>query len=128
MNRPNRLGFVIAALVHLPFCSAPAAEGPAATVSLPATGTISGRVQNIVTGVFLSRARVAIKGTDRVAYTDEFGTYRLVDVPAGPVVLEVFHTGLDAQEISLQLPAQSGIEQDVALSNKARYGLDPSVV
>src|SRR3954469_9318447 len=34
------------------------------------TGTIEGRVQNAVTGDYLTNARVSVRGTNRVALTD----------------------------------------------------------
>jgi hypothetical protein len=39
-------------------------------------------VQNIVTGRYLNRARVTLRGGDQVVLTDEFGTCRLVGVPS----------------------------------------------
>src|SRR5688572_20283205 len=66
-----------------------------------ATGTIMGRVQNVVTGNYLNKARVTVRGTDLVAYTDEFGSYRLIDVPEGTTTLEVFYTDLDMQEVAV---------------------------
>jgi len=93
-----------------------------------ATGSITGRVQNIVTGQYLARARVAVKGTETVAFTDDFGTYRLAAVRSGPVVLEVFYTDLDAQEVTVQVPAGRVAERDVGLTSVARYGQTGSVV
>lgn len=96
------------------------AQAPAATRS--SGGTVSGRVQNVVTGNYLAKARVAVKGTDLVTYTDDFGNYRLVGVPAGPVTLEVFYTDLDAQEVVVSLTSGGSVAQDVGLTSKARYG------
>ncbi len=95
---------------------------PAGISAASSTGTISGRVQNVVTGKYLNKARVSVKGTDLVAYTDESGTYRLVDVPAGGVTLEVFYTDLDRQEISVAVTDGGMIERNVDLTSKARYG------
>src|SRR5215213_8967056 len=78
-----------------------AQTGTAAAASAHGTGVISGRVQNVVTGNYLNKARVTVKGTDLVTYTDESGSYRLVDVPNGSVTLEVFYTDLDTQQIPL---------------------------
>ncbi len=91
-------------------------------------GSVTGRVQNIVTGKYLNRARVAVKGTELVAYTDESGTYHLVDVPAGPVRLEVFYTDLDPLEIVLEVPAGREVEGNAGLTSKARYGDTAGVV
>jgi iron complex outermembrane receptor protein len=103
-----------------------AAESP--SDSLRETGTVTGRVQNVVTEKYLSGARILIKGTDQVVHTDQYGVYRLVGVQSGPVVLRVFYTGLDPQEISLIVPIGRSIEQDVALTSKARYGQDSGTV
>lgn len=81
------------------------AQGPGP--SLP-PGRIVGRVQNAATGQYLNNARVSIQGTDLSAFTDQTGTYRLANVPGGQVVLDVFHTGLDAQQRTLSVaPGQT---------------------
>ncbi len=93
-----------------------------------ATGTISGRVQNAVSGTSLENARVAIKGTSQIALTDFSGRYTLANVPAGPVVLRVFYTGLDEQEIAVQVAPGQLAERDVSLTSKGVYGVDPELV
>src|SRR5688572_1744779 len=85
-------------------------------------GTITGRVSNVATGNFLNNARVAIKGTEHVAFTDASGTYRLVGVRAGNVVLEVFYTDLDPQAIPVQVTAGGSVERNVELTSRSRYG------
>jgi TonB-dependent receptor len=87
-----------------------------------ATGAIEGRVQNAVTGDRLNNARVAIKGTERVALTDEAGFFHLGEVPAGTVTLRVFFTGLDEKEITVAVAPGATVQQDVALTSRARYG------
>ena len=99
----------------------------ASLVAATATGTLSGRIQNVVTGQYLNNARVTVKGTDLVAFTDQTGSYRIAAVPAGPIVLEVFFTGLDPQEIPLTVVAGRDLERDVSLTNAARYGSDGTV-
>lgn len=106
--------------------SSHAAERSAATSA--GTGTVTGRVQNVVSGQYLNNVRISIRGTDLVAFTDQAGIYRLNHVPAGPVVLEVFYTGLDPQAIALDVRPRQTIERDVELSNVARYGQDASIV
>ena len=100
-----------------------------------AFGTVQGRVQNVVTGQYLANARVAVKGTSLSALTDEFGTFRIPQVPAGAATLEVFYTGLDPVEMPVHVAAGGAVVQDVSLTNVARYGrtqstvkLDPYVV
>ena len=107
-----------------PLCGADAGAARAT----PQTGAISGRVLNVATGQYLNRARVSIKGTDLVAFTDASGTYELVNVRSGPVVLEVFYTDLDVQEIPLNIGASSAVEQNVGLTSQARYGKNQAVV
>ena len=43
------------------------------------------------------------------------------------MVLAVFFTGLDPQEISLTVVAGRDLERDVSLTNAARYGSDGTV-
>ena len=96
-----------------------AAETPAA---------VSGRVQNAVTGQYLPNARVTLRGTDRVAFTDDAGIFRLTGLAPGAVTLEVFYTGLDPQELKLDLAPGSTVTREVALTNVARYGRDTAAV
>src|SRR5688500_4629147 len=77
-----------------------AADNPAGVPQQ--TSSVSGRVKNLVTGQYLNKARIAVKGTDLITLTDEFGEYRLVNIPPGVITLEVFYTDLDEQEIQLE--------------------------
>ncbi len=86
------------------------------------TGTVEGRVRNAISGENLNNARVAIKGTSRMVFTDESGTYQLHDLPAGPVTLRVFFTGLDEQEVTVTVTPGQTATQDLSLTSKARYG------
>ncbi|MFM9078583.1 MAG: carboxypeptidase-like regulatory domain-containing protein, partial [Opitutaceae bacterium] len=70
-----------------------------------ATGGLAGRVTNAATGNALGKARVSVKGTDLVVLTEDFGGYRLIDVPAGPREVEFFYTDLDPQVIGIEVPA-----------------------
>ena len=88
----------------------------------PAPGGISGRVQNVVTGQYLNNVRITVAGTERAAFTDQTGSYRLAALPAGPVTLEAFYTGLDAQRVTVTVRAGEVVEQDFALTSAARYG------
>ncbi len=116
------LALALSALFSLP------APGILAADANPHTGSISGRVQNAATGQYLNRARIAVKGTDLVVFTDEYGTYRLTDVPGGPTVLEVFYTDLDALQVTVDVPAGQLVERDVTLTSVTRYGQNSGVV
>src|SRR4051812_48968430 len=89
-----------------------------------ATGVVEGRVQNAVTGDYLTNARVSVRGTNRVALTDSAGYYQLTDVPAGDVALRVFFTGLDEQETKISVTAGQSVAADFKLTSVARYGKD----
>jgi iron complex outermembrane receptor protein len=91
-------------------------------------GTIAGRVQNTVTGEFLNNARVTLKGTSRVVFTDDSGNFRLPNVPAGTQTLQVYFTGLDPQEVAVNVSPGSVTREDVQLTSVARYGADPNTV
>jgi TonB-dependent receptor len=86
------------------------------------TGVIEGRIQNAATGRYLNNARVIVKGTNLAAFTDEAGSYRIVDVPAGSIVLEATYTGLDPKDVSLTVPAGQSVRRDLSLTSAAIYG------
>ena len=100
----------------------------AGATSAAATGTVSGRVQNVATGQYLNNARVSVKGTDLVAFTDESGFYRLTHVPPGPAILEVFYTGMEAQQIPVNLAASDTLERDIGLAGGSRFRNDTEIV
>jgi hypothetical protein len=54
-----------------------------------ATGSIEGRVLNTTNGAYLNNARVTVEGTTLQAFTNEFGEYRLSDVPAGAATVRL---------------------------------------
>ena len=85
-------------------------------------------MKNAVTGAYLNNASVAVKGTTHLALTDESGTYRLVDVPAGAVTLQIFFTGLDQFETTVNATTGQTTIKDVDLSSKSRYGADTDLV
>ncbi len=98
--------------------AAPPVAGPSSSGS----GSISGRVRNVVSGQFLNNVRASIPGSDLVAYTDPSGTFRLPRVPSGAVVLEIFHTGFDVQRLPLTIAPGQHVERDIDLTSVARYG------
>lgn len=99
-----------------------------ASAQTPATGSVEGRVKNQVSGENLYNARVAVKGTNIMAFTDGSGLYRLNDLPGGPVTLRVFFTGLDEQEVKVDITPRLTVTQDIGLTSKARYGADSDTV
>ncbi|MEY4938397.1 MAG: hypothetical protein RIQ93_132 [Verrucomicrobiota bacterium] len=82
----------------------------------PGTGTVAGRVQ-LATGQYLSNATVSVKGANLSIPTDQFGFYRLTNVPGGAVVLQVAYTGQETAEVALTVPAGGSITRDVTLNS-----------
>ncbi|MSU68744.1 MAG: hypothetical protein EXS40_09260, partial [Opitutaceae bacterium] len=96
------------------------ASAPAQTTT--GTAALIGRIQNEITGQYLNNARVTLKGSDVTVFTDDTGTFRLTGLPAGPVTLEAFYSGLDPQQFAAELRAGETVQRDVNLSNRERYG------
>jgi iron complex outermembrane receptor protein len=94
----------------------------AQTVERANTGTIEGRVQNRVTGDRLNNARVSVKGSNLVTQTAEDGSFQLPGVPAGRVTLRVFFTGLDEQEVTVNVVPNQVAQQDIMMTSRVRYG------
>lgn len=92
------------------------------------TGSIEGRVQHAVTGDSLNNARVAVKGSNTYTLTDEAGVFHLNNVPAGPVTLRVFFTGLDEQEVTVNVGAGQTAQRDFKLTSMNRYGQNSDTV
>lgn len=99
-----------------------------AVVAQGATGVIEGRVQNEVTGDYLSNACIAILGSMHVAFTDSTGSYRLAEAPVGPVKLRVSYTGLDEQEAAVVVVPQQSLRQDFRMTSQVRYGAKSEAV
>jgi iron complex outermembrane receptor protein len=119
---------LLLALLAAPALPAGLAAADAAAAASAATGTITGRIQNVATGQYLNQARVTLQGTTQVVYTDMYGVYRLIGVPAGPASLEVFYTDLDPASIAVVVPPGGTVERDIDLTSVARYGRDPNLV
>jgi iron complex outermembrane recepter protein len=80
----------------------------------PQAGAISGRVQ-LNSGQYISNATVTVQGTGISAVTDQFGVYRLPDVPNGPVSLQVTYTGQEPFEASFNLSPGESLTHDITL-------------
>ncbi len=100
-----------------------AADSTAAAVAA-SSGVIQGRVLNSVTGLYLNQARVSVAGRNLSVLTDQTGSYRLLHVPPGRVVLEVFYTGLDPQQVTVDLRPGEERLQDVQLTSAGVVTLD----
>ena len=87
------------------------------------TGTIAGRVVNSIGGAALENARVTVTGTNREAFTDAFGEFRLPGLPAGEVTLRVFFTGLTPRTATVRLAPGAVERRDFVLEP---FGSAPS--
>ncbi len=128
-RRPHRIMVLRLLLALLPtpgVIAAPTASVASATAS--ATGRISGRVGHAGNGQYLNNARITVKGTDLVAFTDESGTFQLPRVPAGPVLLEIFYTGLESRQLAVNVTAGGATEHEILLAGRARFRNDTDVV
>ncbi|MCF7761008.1 MAG: TonB-dependent receptor, partial [Cephaloticoccus sp.] len=82
------------------------------------TGTITGRVENTVSGDALNLAKVKVQGTNLEVFTNEFGEYRLTGLPAGEVTLLVSYTGLVSRTIAVDVMAGGTVAKDVSLTTQ----------
>lgn len=94
----------------------------------PATGAVTGRIQNNVSGAYLNNARVSVVGTGREMLTNNAGEYRLDGLPAGEVTLDVFYTGMEPQQVKVTVPAGSTVTQDVGLVRAGQTRREGDVV
>ena len=77
----------------------------------PATGVLEGRIFNSRRGEYVEKARVTIQGSRQETFTDSTGQYRITNVPAGPVTLQVFYTGLGTQIEQVSVVAGQIVQQ-----------------
>ena len=93
----------------------------------PATGTLSGRVQNLATGAYLEGATVTLDPTQQSTLTSRDGSFYFPAVPAGDYRVSVSYTGLDTQTITVSVSAGQSIAREVSLTSQV-YALDAFTV
>jgi len=101
--------------------------GPTELEAQEATGTVTGRVFNAVSGRSMSSARVFV-GDQRTVATDDFGGYRVSGVPAGPVRVVVQFTGFSEESYEVIVPAGGVVEADFALRGMASQSAGAEVI
>lgn len=74
-----------------------------APASAQSTGSVTGRVENAVSGNALNLAKVRVKGVDRDYFTNEFGEYQINGVPAGETELTFSYTGLASKTVTVSV-------------------------
>jgi TonB-dependent receptor len=80
-----------------------------------ATGVITGRVFNPASGQYIRNAEVSVAGTNRLAVTDDSGAFRIADVPAGDVTLNVAFTGYQTAGATVSVGAGQTVTRDFNL-------------
>ena len=114
----------------------PPRKNPAATGdSRGATGSIEGRVENAITGVYLNNARVSIDGTKLETLTNAQGEFRFNSVPAGQVRLHASYTGLEEKSVEVAVQSNATAHQKIGLASRGHAfvegeatKLDPFIV
>ncbi|MDP1581003.1 MAG: TonB-dependent receptor [Candidatus Didemnitutus sp.] len=82
-----------------------------------ATGGVAGRVQNFISGNALNLARVTVAGSNREFFTNDYGDYRIANLPAGEVTLNFSFTGLETKSVKVTIVAGQTVTQDMNLSS-----------
>ncbi|PTX99070.1 TonB-dependent receptor [Opitutus sp. ER46] len=105
--------------------------GFAASTPSAQTGAVEGRVFNATSATALVNARVALGGTNREAITDETGSFRFTNVPAGENHLTVTYVGMAPQSIVVQVPPGGTVQREIELARAGTakaYGADGETV
>jgi iron complex outermembrane receptor protein len=99
--------------------------GLATALSAQTTGTVSGRIFNPSTNEYVRNATVSAAGTNLTVQTEGNGFYRLIDVPAGEVTLNVTYPGYNAITEKLTVTAGQTAVRDfdiTAIGSTERRG------
>ncbi len=80
------------------------------------SGSIEGRVLNATNRQFIKNAQIAIEGARTAVSSNEFGEYRLSDVPAGTVRLRITYGGLDEQTLVVEVGPGAVVQRDITLT------------
>ena len=92
---------------------------PALHAAAPATGTVTGRVLNVVTGAYLSGASIVVEGNSGINdLSATGGWFALKDVPPGERTLVVTYPGLDVTRLNVTVTAGAAKEVLVEVSSK----------
>ncbi|MDQ8205373.1 TonB-dependent receptor [Pelagicoccus sp. SDUM812003] len=79
------------------------------------TGSIRGRVKNATTGKYLSNAQVVVDETGQTAYTNEYGEYRLQNVPVGSHTVTAKFVGLSDGSVMVDVGTGVSSGADISL-------------
>ena len=76
------------------------------------TGTITGRVVDGSTGLYLAGATVRVGETSAKTVTGSDGRYLIANVPEGKVTLVVDYLGLDGMKRTVEIQSGQTLQQD----------------
>jgi TonB-linked SusC/RagA family outer membrane protein len=98
------------------FCVAAMSLAVAAPAAAQSIGTITGRITERTTLRPLGSVQVRILGTNRGAATDDSGSYRIVNVPAGTVQIAVQRIGYGPQARTVTVTANATATADFTMA------------
>jgi iron complex outermembrane recepter protein len=90
-------------------------------------GTITGRVSNSVTSIYLEGAEVKLKNTNQATLTDNVGRFTFSNLDQGDYTLVITYLGLDTREDKVSLKAGEKVDREIALESEV-YKLDTFTV
>lgn len=91
--------------------------GLSTPLAAQSAGIVNGTVKEDGTGRPLIAAKVGVQGTLLTAQTDTAGRFRILNVPAGPRVLEVAHGGHSNVTRQVDVPADGVINVELVMTN-----------
>src|SRR5262245_12313339 len=80
------------------------------------TGTVAGRVTDRQTERPLANVQVRILGSNRGAVTDDSGSYRVLNIPAGSAQIAVLRLGYGPQSRAITVPAAGSVTADFRMA------------
>jgi hypothetical protein len=81
--------------------------------------TVTGRVLDASTGSAIAGVRVGVEGRTIEFLSDSGGYYRLVNVPAGPQVLQARRVGFALARVAIVVPSLGTVTRDIELARVA---------
>ena len=103
----------------VPIVAALLAWAAPAAVQAQATGSVTGTVLDRVSGQPVMGARMVLVGTRRQAVTNQDGSFRFDDVPAGEATLRVLRIGYAPQDQTVAVTAGQPTTADFRLEPSA---------
>jgi TonB-dependent receptor len=84
----------------------------AAHAQTKSTGTIKGKVLNASSGAYIKNATISVKGTNLQTYSDDYGDYKLENVPVGEVTVSADYIGEPQQSVDVTVSSGAAATKD----------------